>query len=350
MNRLHGYGFSIVEILVGLTLGAIFSTAVLGIYIAQKSTFKTNESQANIQNTESAITALLSPAIRSAGYCGCTTISKATSNLNAGGPPPLSTLTTLSTMVMGYESATNTIPQNNPANSTNAANWSPSLDASLVGNVAAASDVLVVLGGTPGEEPIAVTSFTLGSSSFDIQSAAGVTSGQFAAISDCLKATIFNITSVAGNTISHVGGNGALSNINDTFSVNYPVGSQFVTLTQTAFFVSQDPSGQSALMRGTLNANGTWSIQSLASGVDSMQVRFGTGTNGIPTQYVAASAVTNWSQVYAVRIGFLIEGNPGSQTRPSTQYSILGTTITVPADNRLRDVFEMTIQLRNAAS
>ena len=351
MNTSHG--FSLVEIMIVLTLGAILSIAVIGVYLAQKNTYKTNTSQAIIQNSEGAIAALVTPTIRAAGFCGCTTTVQALSNLNAGGPPPLGLLNTTPSMVMGYDAAagtTITITQDNATNSGSAADWTAGLESSLTGNVQATSDVLVVLGGSPGSLPIGVTSFTSGSSSFGVQNTTGVSTGQFGAISDCLKASVFLITAVSANSISHAAGVGALANATDALAVSYPSGSQFVPLTQTAFFVARDPGGQSTLIRATLNASGTWAIQSLIPGVDTMQVLYGTGSNGIPVEYVPASAVNNWGQVYSIRLGFLLEGQLGSATLPPTQFSVLGTTVNVPANNKLRHVYEMTINIRNSAS
>ena len=346
------YGVSLVEIMVGLTLGVILSIALIGVYIAQKNTYTTNISQAAIQDVESAISALITPAIRAAGFSGCTSIIKGLSNLNGGGYPPLGTLAANPSMVMGYDAAagtTLTIAPDNAANSGNAGDWTAGLEPSLVGNVQATSDVLIVLGETPGTQPISVTTINSGSVSFVVQNATGIAAGQFGAISDCLKASIFQITSVAGSTINHAAGVGPLDNSSDALLVSYGVGSQFVSLSQTAFFVANNQGGQSALMRATLNSNGTWSIQAIAPGVETMQVLYGVGTNGIPSQYVPASAVTNWGQVYAVRLSFLIEGQSGSGTLPPTQYSVSGATINVPADNKLRHVFEMTINVRNSS-
>lgn len=344
-------GFSLVEIMVGVTLGLILSIAIIGVYLAQKNTYKTNTSQALIQSAASAISALLTPAIRSAGFCGCANITQAISNLNGGGSPPISTLNTVPSMVMGYDAMNGsnaiTITTNTP-NSTSTDSWSPGLDGSLSGSVQATSDVIVVLGGTSGSQPIAVSSIISGSNSFTLQNSAGVVAGQLAAISDCLKATIFQVTGVNGTTVSHLAGGGAYGNASDSLTINYGVGAQFVPLTQTAFFVANDPGGQSALMRATLNMDGTWTIQALAPGVNTMKVLYGVGTDGVPNQYVSASNVIDWSQVYAIRLGFLLEGQQGSATLPTIQYTVLGTNVTVPADNRLRHVYEMTINLRNS--
>lgn len=345
-------GISIVEMMIGITLGLILCIAIISVYIAQKNIYKTNVSQAAIQNAESAIAKLVTPTIRAAGFCGCTSVLKALSNLNAGGSPPLGTMNTNPSILIGYSSTLGspmTITQNNAPNSNVATNWSPSLDSTLTGNVQNTSDVLVVLGPIAGSQPITVTAATSGDS-LTLQNASGITSGQFGAISDCSKASIFAITGVTGTTITHTAGGGALANASSAFSVNYQPGSQFIPLTQTAFFVANDLMGQSSLMRGTLNAGGTWTIQSLIPGVDTMKVLYGVGNDGVPTQYVSANAVTNWNLVYSIRIGFLLQGQQGSEFSAPTQYNVIGTTVNVPADGRLRHSFEITIHLRNSLS
>ena len=155
-------GFTLVEILVAMSIGIILLGGVIVVYSAQANTYKVVNSQAGTQNAENAITALVTPIIRAAGFVGCSTVLQPlTSNLNAGGPPPLGTLATPS-MLFGYDAngtagtGTLSITQLNTANDSNAANWTPNLDASLVSSVASGSDVLVMFGAIPGSQPVAV--------------------------------------------------------------------------------------------------------------------------------------------------------------------------------------------------
>ena len=211
--------------------------------------------------------------------------------------------------------------------------------------------MIIVFGSAPGSYPLSVTTIDSTSSSFTVDTTAGttITVGQFGAVSDCGKTVIFQITGVAGNTISHVSGTGVLANASSNLPENFVVGTQFIPLQQTAFFVGQGQGGQSSLMRAILVGN-TWNIQPIVPGVEFMQVEYGIGSNGVITQYVPASAVVDWTQVYAVRMGFLIEGQIGSGTPGTQKFTVLDTTVTVPTDNRIRHVFEITINLRNALS
>lgn len=345
-------GFSIVELMITTFIGLIVSYAIMEIYLAQSQIYKTSTSQGFTQSAENAITNLVTPIIRSSGFTGCGTTAIALSNLNPGGSPPIGTLSTTPSMIMGYSGGIGNIAiaQLNSSNDSVAGDWTPTLDSTLVGNVEKGNDVVVFLGGGVGASPIPVTTISSGSNTFTIQSLpSSVTAGQFAALSDCLKTTVFKITGVSGSTITHNAGSGALQNVSSTFSLNYQPGTQFLQLQQTAFFVGQGQGGQSSLMIATLSGN-AWTIQPLIPGIDIMKVQYGIGTGGNITQYVPASAVPNWGQVYAVRLGFLIEGQPGSSNTGTTQFTVLDSQVTVPSDTRLRHVFEITVNLRNALS
>lgn len=350
-------GYTLVELLVAMAIGIILIGAVIVVYVAQTQTYKVINSQAGTQNAENAIAALLTPVIRAAGFVGCSTILQpVTSILNAGGPPPVGTLATPS-MIFGYDATgtagtgTLTISQLNAANDSNAAHWNPALDASLLSSVETGSDVLVMFGATPGSQPVTVTSIPAGGTALTVQDATGLAAGQLAAVSDCGKTTLFQITSVAGTTVNHAAGAGALANTVATFPVNYNT-PLLMPVQQTAIYVAQGQGGQSVLMLATYNA-GAWTASPLVPGVETMQVLYGVGApgTGAVSQYVAGnSPLITTMTVYSVRLAFLIEGLPGSASATNpTQFAMLGTTVNVPQDTRLRRVYEMTVNLRNAS-
>ncbi len=350
-NRLNQHGFSLIELMITTIIGLLLSYAVMEVYVAQTQIYKTTNSQDLIQSTENAIANLVTPVIRSAGFAGCAAVATVVSSLNGGGTNPLGSLNTNPAMIAGYNGGTSiNIAQDNSANDLNATDWTPSLDPTLVGNVENSSDVLVVLGASPGSFPAGITAIDAGSNSFTVQSTSGLmlTAGQFAAVSDCVKTSIFQITGITGTAITHAAGSGAYANASASFAMNYQIGSQFIPLQQTAFFVGYGPGGQSALMRAQLAAD-TWTIQPLVPGIEVMKVQYGIGSNGNVSQYVTADAVSNWAAVYALRLGFLIEGQVASGTKNTNQYTLLDTSVTVPADNRLRHVYEITINMRNAS-
>ena len=347
-------GYTLIELLISMTIGVILIGGILVAYQVQTGVYKVTNSQAAIQNAENAVSALVIPVIRSAGFLGCSTAVQApTNSLNSGAPPPLGALTGPG-IIFGYD-AVGTAGGGAVTLTRNAVNdgvlthWLPNLDASLTSNVQPASDVITVLGPPPGVPPTSVTQMPASSDTFTVTNAAALGSGQIAAVSDCSKSTVFNITNIIGNAVAHGAGAGPMSNAASTFTVAYTT-PQLIPLQQTAFYVALGPGGQSALMRATYSNGGTWASSPLIPGIQTLQVLYGVGSNSQISQYVAAGAVSNWTQVYAVRLAFLIEGQPGSggPTAP-TAFNLLGTTVNVLADGRLRRVYDMTVSLRNAS-
>lgn len=354
MNTCKGQqqGFSLIELMLASTIGLVIGVSILGIYLAQSRLYKTSNSQDLIQSSENAIANLVSPILRGAGFTGCGTITSAYSNLNAGGPAPISNINTNPTMVMGYSGGGDFTVTSNPSNSSSATDWTPSLDATLLGQAQKGSDVIVVFGSAPGATPISVTTtIDLASSSFTVQSTTGTTvaANQFGSVSDCVKSIIFQVTGVSATTVTHNAGGAILQNTTNAFPIAFLQGAQFIQMQQTAFFIGQGQGGQSSLMRATLVGN-AWTVEQIVPGVEMMRVQYGIGATDTISQYVSANAVTNWSQVHAVRIAFLIAGQPGSGSLTTNQYTLLDSLITVPVDTRLRHVFEITINLRNSIS
>lgn len=348
--KAYQHGFSLVELMIATLLSLIISYAVLQIYLTQSQFYKTSNSQSLILNTENAIINLVTPIIRSTGFLGCGTTLTAVSNLNSGVPAPLGSLNTTPAMLAGYNGSGSsfTIAITNPANDSTASDWTPSLPSTLTGQVQQGSDVIIVLGASPNSVPIGVTQINSGSNNIGLLSTANanLAAGQLGVVSDCLKSIIFQITSVGASSVSHAAGSGSGQNASNSFPINFSPGAQFMPVQETVFFIGQGQGGQSTLMQGVLNS-GTWTISPLVPGVEFMKVQYGIGNNSLITQYVSANAVTDWTKVYAVRMGFLISGKIGSASSSRT-YSVLDTTVTVPTDSRLRHTYEMTIQLRNA--
>ncbi|WP_354332195.1 MULTISPECIES: PilW family protein [unclassified Undibacterium] len=354
-------GFSLVELMVALGIGLFLVAAVGTMYMAQSSISKTTVSQASVQNAENAISALLIPAIRSAGFTGCSNLTQFIATLNNGGPPPVGSLNSASAqppMIIGFDASGTdgsgsslTISTGNDVNDTNASDWNPSLDSTLVGSVSAGSDVLVILGAVPGANPIEVTAVSVPgvSTSLSLQNTTGLSAFQLASVTDCGKTNIFLITAVTPTSVSHSQGSGSMTNTTDFLPVSFGLASQLIPLQQTAYYVAHGQGDQSTLMQA-IYSNNVWTSQPLVPGVDSMQVLYGVGSAGVVSQYMPANKVSDWTTIQSVRIGFLIEGQKGSANTSNLaaqSFSVLGTTIKVPSDGRLRHVFEMTINLRN---
>jgi len=342
-------GFSLVELMIAIGLGLIVVAGVLVVFLAQRQVYQAASSQALIQDADNALSAIITPVIRGAGFTGCGTIGNGIRNYATGLPTSLTFNT--SSAIRGFKA--NVQPASlidGAANDLTATDWTPTLDSSFIsaGGVEKGSDVLVLIGATPLTSPVGVTSFNAGSITVSNAAAAGLSNKpQMIALSDCGKSSAFQMTSLVGNVVGYaVGPNGTPS---------YPIGSQLIPLQQTAFFVARGDAGQSALFEGVMSipaggaAASAWSIQELVPGVSSMQVLYGNGINGQTTQYVAADAVTNWSAVTSVKIGFLIEGNQASSAASTNlqTFNLFGVAVAVPEDSRLRHTYFMTVNSRN---
>ena len=372
MKRIRG--FSLVELMVAIAIGLVVLAGIVTVFVAQRQVYGTATAQASIQNAENAIAAMVAPAVRGAGFAGCGAFSTTGSIINSG-----SLAYNFSAPMFGYDAS---VPMAglNAANDGNVGDWTPALDSTLKGLPEAGSDVIVVGGELPGTIPVPVTNIVGNSGQLSIlrqpfppPSTATIQPGMIGAVSDCSKSIAFTtFAQAAANSqpivVQHKQGTGTGSNKQANFAPNFPQGSQFVLMQQEAFYVGQGPGGQSALY-GAVMMCGTWQAlsvlatgcsngngssvsapQPLVSGVDNMQILYGIGSGGVIQQWVSASTVTNWAQVYAVRMGFLIEGPPGSAPPGANQTSwpVLGTTVKVPADTRLRHVYVMTLSIRNA--
>lgn len=358
-NNFHqSGGFSLVELMIATAIGLFLIGAATTVFVAQSAMSKTTVSQAQLQNAENALSALITPIIRGAGFTGCSNLGEVIGSLNTGGPAPLSTVAGATgpvAMIAGYDAnqtaggGSITVSQN-AANSSSGSDWSLPLESTLVGKTQKGSDVLVVLGAVPGFNPVGVTApSTPSDTTLALQNTNDLVLNQYAAVTDCAKTSIFQITSKSTNDVTHAAGAGALANTSDYLPVPYAPASQLVGLQLSALYVAQGAGEQSNLMRA-IYQNGGWVETPLVPGIENLQILYGVGDGTSITNYLSANNVTDWTKVDAIRLGFLVQGDKGTgSTSAATNYKLLGTTVNVPNDGRLRHAIEMTINLRNAS-
>lgn len=134
------------------------------------------------------------------------------------------------------------------------------------------------------------------------------------------------------------------------------------------FWVKVDSTGEPALQcisRGNPETASTRNPQPIIKGVETFQVMYGIDTNAdsMPEKWVSANTVTDWTQVSAIRVGFVLRAEPGSSqgasaTADENKFYPLGKeftgtnteaglVFTPPNDGRLRRAFTATFTLRN---
>lgn len=358
-------GVTLVELMVALLLGLIITSGVIQIFISNRATYAFNEGLARIQeNGRSAIDALTYN-VRMSGFLGC--LSAATTvhnNLNSS--------TTLAFNfeegIRGYEGDDSGVGAviaptvTNPANATAVGDWTPALPV-LLGAIPN-SDVLVVRNVSSSSNSLR-SPFVSATKVMALGAAANYQVGDIAVVSDCQKASVFQITNVADTTaggvatfeLSHVAA-GTPGNATPTWGTDqeYSAGAQLMLAETWVYYVGARPGdGAPALFQQRLQSSaGTVSAlapEELIEHVETMQITYGVDNelDGDVDSYVTADAVgANWNRVAAVRVGLVMRSPDEYGTElDERDYFVNGATFDPLDDRRIRQVFTTTIAIRN---
>jgi type IV pilus assembly protein PilW len=303
----------------------------------------------------------LQQGIRNAGYLACGTAQKAISILNPGATPLPFTFT----QALGGFEANNTggagaytvaTPPVGPDAAL--ADWTAGLDAALAGLVVKNADVLVVRETLRNSQTSYVTAIVDGDNKFSVNAQGNLAANQLAVISDCAKSAVMQITSApAGappNVVITHNNAGIPGNNVSAFPVSFGIGSQVTPVDTIVYYIGQGADGDGALFAYDLNAGNAFTATELVPDIEAMQVLYGVDTNGTQTvaEYLTADQVVDFNTVISVKIAVLAASQPGSMSIPAAAptYTLLGNTVTAPRDSRARQVFEITVGVRNSAS
>jgi len=355
-------GFSMVELMIAITLALIVTTAVLSVFVGSRASFQATSGTAAVADSGRFALDFIQTSVRSAGYMACNTTQRQLSILNAG-PSPVYNFTQA---LGGYE-ASNTGPTQAytaaaapVAPDASTADWVSGLDNALAGRVVKNNDVLVVYSTLRNAQSVYVTNIVDGAATFVVNAQGGLASNQLVVISDCAKSAVMWVNNVSGAspnvTINHSAG-GWPGNNTAAFPVSFAVGSQVAPVDITAFYIGKGQDKDGALFAYDLNGGGTFSANELVPDIEAMQVLYGVDTTGTQTvsDYVTADQVpivspAGFNSVISVKVAVLAASPPGAASPTVAKtYNLLGTTVTAPIDSRARQVFELTISLRNTA-
>jgi type IV pilus assembly protein PilW len=366
MNRTRG--FSLVEMMVAVTLGLVVSAAVVGAFVASRSSYQSTSGIANLSDSGRFALMYMENAVRNAGFMACGAATRTISNLNAEAtnlfyaPGPSGYFEPMG----GFEAAS-TGPTNSYTVSQTvgaAANWNPNLDGAFASIPAANApiknnDILVVRSSAPSSLPVYVTGTT--ATTFTINSPGTFATGQLAIVSDCTKSVLFQISSLVPSgttaTIGFTGGTGPGNSGVPPISIptafpTPPGGAEVMPLQTTIYYIGVGVDGDGALYSATMAPNNTLTVSELAPDIEAMQILYGVDTNSTLTvsEYETANVVPDFTQVMSVQIALLAAGPPGSKPLPtaSSVYKLFGTQVTALPDTRIRQVFQVTVAARNA--
>lgn len=357
-------GFSIVELMVAITLGLIVTGAAIQIFVASRSTYNFEEGVARMQENGRFAIEFLTQDLRMAGYAGCA--ANLTQGTVTGTGANLGCTTSFCDLVSPAVPGSNFNPRGivaytyvGPGSALSA--WEPDLPTTLftAGDVRQGTDVITIQYGstlsthlTGNTSPQNANIQIIGSA----QIAGEINAGDILMLSDCKSADIFRATNTPGNsggapvTVAHSNA----SNIDSFLSHRYDDSAEVMKLVTRIYFIGNGPEGEPALMRRELSQAGVLpAAQELVQGVEDMRIRYGEDTDGdrIANIYRTADLIpaANWRNVVSVRMGILTRTpNNVDGTADVVAHNLAGTLVTAASDlNRRRQHYNTTVQLRN---
>jgi type IV pilus assembly protein PilW len=344
-------GFSLIELMVAITLSLLLLTGVVAIFSSSRANYETTNQLSRVQETGRFALEQLSRQVRSAGFAGCARVpnfvSTALNNATAlpwnflGGP------------VRGFNGG--------------ATAFTPSLDGTGLESLSltAGSDVLVVRGARLESEPTQVTADMANPQSpLTVATTNGIrTEGDVVMAYNC-EAQAFFYAVPSGTSLTH--GVTGTSPGNAVASTSYPfrMNDEVVPVETVIYYVAPSigapedstlPAGTPPTLpagtRSLYRRGGLDTADELVQGVDQMQVEYGIDNNNdrIVDIYSVASATTDWQRVIAVRVALLVRSidQYGADTDRRTYQLLNAAPVTPPGDRRLREIFTATVSIRN---
>lgn len=323
------YGFSLVELMVAVTLGLIVLAAVSTVFVNSSKNYKTTDSLARLQENARTAMHFLTTDIRRAGYVGCqSSVDNVQIQLNGTKIKdvnlPLVAFT--GTNASGTSSDTLTLQYLD-------LNTSVPLTASMQNE----TEALTI--GAPHQLK-----------QYDI-----------VAVADCDSVDVFQITNnvEAGTTVEHT--TAALpaphqGNANPSLSKAYETSARIMRFNQLTYEVKQGAGGRLALFRGG---------DELVEGIENMQVLFGLrplppSVERRPERFVTVNNVPalinglpDWHQVVAIRVGLLAYSFADTTTgelghdQETVAHTVNDLLVPAAGDRRIRKTFLTTVETRN---
>jgi type IV pilus assembly protein PilW len=378
-------GFSIVELMVAITIGLFLLAGAVTIFSNSKRTYTETDDSSRMQESLRFAMDMIAQDIRMAGYFGCAYAVNPT-NLKNNVAATATLFDTARGPFQGYDESAATkqwwpvgpSSESTIADSTTATaagitpvvgsdaitirhaggpRWRVTAamadaSAALTVNNVATDDCVTTAGATA-----ACSSTTL------VYGGKGTTIPQnrIVAASTCGTGDIFKATAASSTSLTHAG-----------LGAAYGTDAMVSAVTFVRYFVGMN-NGEPALYREEPNAAGTGPTQTLLlPGIENLQITYGVDTDatkdGVANNYLAAGAnglqtAADWANVVSVRIGMIARSQASNAAEvDSVARTLNGTNMKMDAngvlvdaagaavagsDNRRRRTMETTVMLRN---
>lgn len=378
-SRRTSDGFSLVEIMIALTIAVVLGLGLIQVFSAQRAAFSANESLARIQENSRFAMSYLQHDIRMTGNMTCLnelgfagrTYNHILEGIDVDKSDPLWAYD-IGKPLEVFEFAgtapgdTYPLPETRATPGANA--WNPPLPEALgIGDKALdGSDVIVVRYFSSETALLAGNGVNGATGDIEVADPEFVVANRVYAVTDCKNFSMFQALSGGVKVQSGIGG---LNNVGWTGHENsYGPDVPIHEFRLAAYFVATGADGGPALFRVELGQDDgkIATGEELVAGVESLQAVLGADSmlredGDQPNVYLTAdavetegapwsgsSALDRWRSVVSVRIGVLVRNNDlASVTAPDVVPRVADTRLTLQPDSRLRHVYEAQIALRN---
>jgi len=357
-------GYSLVELLIAMTLGLFVLAGVLKIFSDNSRVYKVLDARSRMQENARYALYVIGRDMRMAGYMHCDANSRIANTVDSAN------WKFWGDAVSGYEGGVSTFPAEISA------------DISTAPNVPVDPDVIVIRR-ADSDMVFSVSSHNANSATINFAENKPVEKGGIYVIANpqCTQIGIFQASGPAsagphnhivhntgnatspGNCTKQLGGSfncapTATNNsctpsvtahtVGESCKYSYPPGSKVFKLLSQAYYIGSSQNIPTLFTENLIESGGdaTTSEKVVVQGVENMQILYGIDTDNdfIPDQYVTADNVGTES-IVSLRIGLLIRSLREVAGSPQ-KYRYQNTTVTA-TDNFLRKEFSTTIKLRN---
>jgi len=303
-------GFSLVELMIALVLGLLVTGAVMGVFLSNQQIQRQNEGLARMQESARYAFEVLSRSIREAGGIPCGSGLRVSNVLN---PPSQWWADWANNTIRGYAGGDATFPR---------------AFGTAAGDRVSGTEAIVVLSGT-GSEGLIIVDHNAPAAEFKVNTTAhGIVDGDILLVCDYDHAAILQTTNASSSTVTivHNTGTSGVSPGNCSKYLGWPVPSTcgssgpgsdppsytfekngFISKLQaTGWYIGHNGRGGRSLYRLRLQNNSGSALASaeeVAEGITDLQFQYlRRVAGGVADSYVAASSITDWSEVVAVRL------------------------------------------------
>lgn len=334
-------GFSLVELLIAMTLGLMLTAGAFTIFSGNKRSALLNKEMANMQESARFALNAISEDIRMAGYQGCADVNANTVSIKANDPPSADLqATAISGSVINLLDMWVPEPELGSGSQEFEPPTSPKPRAMT-------HTLAVQFAKNPGSGLASVQSSGSTPSSMGplvLSRAIDVEDGELALVSTCDSGEIFRVT---GSSISAANGqmtlqHGDSQNASAAFKQIYGMPfnikqTRVMPFTTRVYFVADTGENKSdgTPVYGLYQQNSPFNNSTnppvmLVEGVENMRIQFGIGADDGELQYVAADSYLGYepSEIRSVRIGLLMSSyGVVRESSDTNTYVLAGTSI-----------------------